>query len=177
MSKRIYPLLAVLILLTSAGVLVDPPKYTVQDGYKISFKSKDPSGVFKTMSGNIQFDKDDLANSKVDFKVKVASISTGNGMKNKKALTSEWFDASNHPYITFKSKKIWLYKEKYYVLGDLTIKGTTKEYKVPMTVAEDGDKLTLTGRFYVKRLEFKVGKPSPNVPDAMKITYSIPVSK
>ncbi len=177
MSRRIYPLLTLLILLTSAGVLSTPPKYSVDKGYEIAFKSKDPSGTFTSLSGYIEFDKDDLTNSKVDLKVKVSSISTGNGMKNKKAMTSEWFDEANHPYITFKSKKIWLYKGTYHVLGDLKIKGTTKEYKVPMNVEESGDGLKLTGKFYVKRLQFDVGKPSPNVPDVMKVNYTIPVSK
>lgn len=177
MKNLFYPLLAALILLTSAVYVSTPPSYTVQDGFKIAFKSKDPSGVFRDLEGSIDFDANDLANSKVDFTVKVSSINTGNGMQNKKAQTAEWFNASKYPDITFVSKKINEYKGVYYVYGTLTIKGTSKPYKVPMHVETKDKGMKLTGSFTVKRSDFNVGKAGGDVPDGMKITYSIPVSK
>ena len=177
MKNVFYPLLAALIFLTSATMLIEPTKYTVEDGFKVAFKSKDPSGVFKEMDGQINFDAKDLANSKVDFTVKVSSINTGNGMQNKKAQISEWFNAAKYPDITFKSTKINEYKGTYYVYGNLTMKGTTKPYKVPMNVEYKDNGMKLTGSFTVKRSDFKVGKPGGAVPDGMKIIYSIPVSK
>lgn len=177
MKNLFYPLAAALILLTSATFLTTPIKYVVQEGFKIEFKSKDPSGVFKDLEGHIEFDKGDLDNSKVDFKIKVSSINTGNGMQNKKAQTAEWFNASKYPDITFKSNKITEANGTYYVYGNLKIKGTSKTYKVPMNVSEKEKGMTLTGSFTVKRSDFKVGKPGGTVPDGMKITYSIPVTK
>ena len=35
--------------------------YEVSKDFSIEFKSKDPSGSFKTMEGNIDFDEKDLA--------------------------------------------------------------------------------------------------------------------
>lgn len=87
MKNIIYPFCAASLLLLSAAMIVTAPSYTIKTGYNIEFKSKDPSGVFKTLKGTISFDETDLASSKINFTIPVSSISTGNGMMNKKALT------------------------------------------------------------------------------------------
>ena len=178
MKKRIYPVLAVILLLTSAATYIaSVPSYKIKDGYSIAFKSKDPSGEFKTMKGTVKFDENDLAGSKFELTFDVNSISTGNGMKNKKALTAEWFDAGKYPQITYTSTKIEKSGDDFNVYGTLKMKGVSKEKKVPMKVSGSGKELTFSGSFSVNRLDYKVGKKSDVVPDVMNITYSIPVSQ
>lgn len=177
MKKIIYPFCAACLLILSAAMIVSAPSYTIKTGYNIEFKSKDPSGVFKTLKGSISFDETDLASSKINFTIPVSSISTGNGMMNKKALTEEWFDAEKYPDIKYVSSKIEKSGDSYSVSGTLTIKGVAKEKKVPMKVTKNGSDLTLSGSFTVNRAEHKVGKKSDAVPDIMNISYSIPISK
>lgn len=178
MKTFLYPVLAILLLIGSAMTYVaSAPTYKIKDGYSIEFKSKDPSGEFKTMSGTIKFDESDLENSKFELSFDVNSISTGNGMKNKKALTAEWFDAGKHPKITYTSSKVEKSGSEYLVFGNLKIKGITKEKKVPLKVSKNGKDITFTGSFSVNRLDYKVGKPSQVVPNTMNITYSIPTSQ
>ena len=173
-----FPVLAAVLMLTSAAIYIaSAPSYKIKDGYSIAFKSKDPSGEFTTMKGTIKFDADDLAGSKFELSFDVNSISTGNGMKNKKALTAEWFDAGKHPQITYTSSKIEKSGDGYNVYGTLKMKGISKEKKVPMKVSGSGKELTFSGSFSVNRIEYKVGKKSDVVPDVMNITYSIPVSQ
>lgn len=177
MKKVYYPLAVSLLLLTSAKLAFTPQDYKVKEGHSIAFKSKDPSGIFKDAKGSVKFDENDLENSSIDLTFKVNSISTGNGMMNKKAQTEEWFDADKHPEIKFESTKIAKSGDAYNVQGNLTIKGITKVKKVPMKVTKSGNDLVLTGTFGVNRIEHKVGKKSDAVPDIMNITYSIPVTK
>ena len=177
MKKVFYPLAASLLLLTSATIALNPQDYKLKEGYSIAFKSKDPSGVFKDAKGSFKFEENDLANSSINLTFKVNSISTGNGMMNKKAQTEEWFDAEKNPEIKFESTKITKSGEGYNVLGNLTIKGITKSKKVPMKVVKSGNDLILTGAFGVNRIDFKVGKKSDAVPDVMNINYTIPVTK
>lgn len=98
-------------------------------------------------------------------------------MKDKKAQTSEWFDAAKYPDIKYVSTKIEKSGSDYIVTGKLTIKGISKEKKVPLNVAKSGSDLTFTGAFTVNRMDYKVGKPSEAVPNIMNISYSIPVTK
>jgi len=51
------------------------------EGYFIKVAGTDAEGIFKTMSGDIQFDENNLDASKFSI-----SINTGNGMKNKHAV-------------------------------------------------------------------------------------------
>ena len=89
MKKLLYPALAICLFAGSAFVtLTTPADYTFKEGFKIAFKSKDPSGEFKKAKGTIKFDENDLANAKFDLTSEVNSINTGNSMQNKKAQTS-----------------------------------------------------------------------------------------
>jgi len=177
MKNIFYPLLAATVLLTSAMYVSPLQDFKIADGYSIAFKSKDPSGVFKTMKGTIKFDEADLANSKFDLQFVVSSISTGNGMMNKKAQIEEWFNAAKYPEIKFTSTKVVKSGSDYSVSGKLTIKGITKEKNIPLKATKAGSGYTFSGSFGVNRMDFKVGHKSDAVPEVMNISYSIPVLK
>ena len=172
---RITLLTVFSFLFLSAFTLIALEHYEVTQDFSLEFKSKDPSGSFKKMEGQIEFDEKDLSKCSFDLKIDVRSISTGNGMMTKKSQTPEWFDAVKYPYAKFKSTKV----EKkdantYNIFGNLTIKGITKPVTVPATYTKAGNKITLKGSFFVNRLDFKVGKKSEAVPDQMKVNFEIP---
>ncbi len=176
-SKLILSAFVIWVLGTSAYFMVPVQNWKISKGYSIKFTSKDPTGIFKDFKGNISFDENDLANSKFDVNMDISSISTGNGMQNKKAQTEEWFDAGKYPQIQYVSTKIEKVDKGYAVYGNLSMKGISKPYKVNLTVKKDGSNLKFIGTFNVNRMDFKVGKKSDAVPDVMKIDFSIPVSK
>ena len=178
MKNNFIPLLFALILLVSGAFTFLPvDHYVVSTGYKMEFKSADPSGSFSNMGGDIYFKDDDLVNSKFNLYIAVSSINTGNGMQNKKAQTSEWFNAASYPQIKFKSSKIVKNGNGYLITGDLTMKGITKQYTIPATKTLTGNKISFSGTFNVDRLAFNVGKKSNVVPDKMKVVYFIPAVK
>lgn len=178
MKKILYPVLAICLFAGSAFVTLTAPKdYTFKEGFTIAFKSKDPSGEFKKAKGTIKFDENDLANAKFDLTIDVNSINTGNSMQNKKAQTSEWFEAEKYPTIKFVSSKVEKSGDNYSITGKLTMKGVTKEKKIPATVSKSGNDLTFSGKFTVNRIDYGVGHKSDAVPDIMNISYSIPVTE
>ena len=178
MKKYIIPMLAIVLFIGSAFVVMNPPlEYKIKDSHSIAFKSKDPSGSFKTINGSVKWDDADLANSKFDLKIPVSSINTGNGMQNKKAQTPEWFDGTKYPDIKFVSSKIVKSGEEYKITGKLTMKGVTKEKTITTKVSKSGSDVTFSGSFTVNRIDYKVGKKSEAVPDVMNITFSLPVTK
>jgi len=177
MKKIIYPAIAVITLVSSAFMTYNPQEWKISDDYSIKFKSKDPSGIFKDFKGDIQYDANDLGNSKFDVSIDVSSISTGNGMMNKKAQTEEWFNAEKHPQIKYLSSKIDKSDKGIVLFGDLKIKGKSKPTKINVKVSESGNKATFSGTFNVDRMDFGVGKKSESVPDVLKIEFEIPVVK
>jgi polyisoprenoid-binding protein YceI len=179
MNKLLLPIVAGALFVTSAFVssttLADD--FKIKDGFKIAFKSKDPSGSFTDLKGIVKFDEADLAGSKFDLTINIASISTGNGLMNKKAQTEEWFQASKYPTIKFISTAITKAGSDYVIAGNLTMKGVTKEKKIPAKLTKNGGELLFSGAFPVNRMDYKIGKKSDAVPDIMNITYAIPVTK
>ena len=167
-----------LLGLSTSIALIPSDHFIVSDkGHSIDFKSKDPSGSFDEIKGEIDFDENNIGSTKFNLKIDVSSINTGNGMMNKKAQTEEWFDAKKFPEIKFKSTKVEKKENELAITGDLTIRGTTKTYTIPATYSKSGDKLTFKGKFNVNRIEFKVGKKSEAVPDIMKVSFVLPADK
>ena len=169
--------LIVLTVLSTSIAWIPSAHYEVTSGYAIDFKSKDPSGSFKTMDGTVEFDEANIEATEFNLKIDVKSISTGNGMMNNKSQTAEWFDAAKHPFAKFKSTKVVKKGTELSIVGDLTIKGITKQYTIPASYTKNGDQVTFKGTFNVNRIEFKVGHKSDVVPDLMKVTFNVPVKK
>ncbi len=163
----------------STSIALIPSDHFVlsEKGHSIDFKSKDPSGSFDEINGEIDFDENNLSTSKFNLKIDVNSINTGNGMMNKKSQTEEWFSAKKYPQIKFKSTKVEKKESELSITGDLTIRGITKTYTIPATFSKDGNKITFKGKFNVNRIEFKVGKKSEAVPDNMRISFVVPADK
>ena len=101
----------IIALIFFASFALNAQDTTNVDTYKIAFYSKDATGVFKEMSGKVITEKtvsvDSTLGIKLDLKIKVASINTGNGVQNKHAKSSEWFHAEKYPIIHFVSSSVY----------------------------------------------------------------------
>ncbi len=78
-----YPIVAVLILAGSAFTFIAAPGWQIAECYSIAFSSDDASGIFKGFKGSVVFDEQNLAASKLDVLIDVASSNTGNRLQNK----------------------------------------------------------------------------------------------
>ena len=103
---------------------------TVHSG--ISFKirhfiNKVP-GAFDSFSGEIHFDKETPANSKVVATIDVASVDTRNGDRDAHLQNEDFFKASEFPQISFTSTE-WkvVDEDTFAVTGMLSILGVEKE--------------------------------------------------
>jgi polyisoprenoid-binding protein YceI len=84
-------------------------------------------GKFNTYRGSVRLDPKDFTRSTFEGEIDVASIDTGNVDRDNHLRTNDFFDAANHPKITFKSSRIEPKGDgEYVVRGDLTIRGVTK---------------------------------------------------
>ena len=106
-------------------------------------------GKFKDFTGTMISSKPDFSDAVIDFTINVASISTDNESRDKHLRSDEFFDAEKYPQITFKSllfKK--LKKNKYALIGNLTMKDVTKQVKFDVTyggTAKIGNGRTVAG--------------------------------
>lgn len=103
---------------------------------EISFKIKHlvistVTGYFQKFSGSLIAEGDDFAPADIHFEADIASITTNNEQRDTHLRSEEFFDAEKYPKLTFKGKQMEKTGEgKYKAIGDLTIKGVTKEIEL-----------------------------------------------
>jgi polyisoprenoid-binding protein YceI len=174
MKKFIYPVAALALLAASAFTIIKSQDWKISDGYAIKFDGGDPSGEFGGLKGTINFDPNDLASSKFDATIDVASINTGNGMKNTHAKSDKWFDAAKYPTIKFTSSSITKTATGYSAAGTLEMHGVQKSATIPFTF----DNNVFKGSFEVNRMDFNINTAEPNHGGAQfKVDITVPVTK
>jgi polyisoprenoid-binding protein YceI len=170
MKKLIYPFAAIALIVASAFTVIKSQDWKIADNYSVKFDGGDPSGEFKGLKGSISFDPANLAASKFDASIDVATINTGNGMKNTHAKSAMWFDADKYPAIKFTSSAITKTATGYEATGTLDMHGVQKEITIPFTFNNN----VFTGSFEVNRLDYNINVAEP-AHGAAKFTVSLSV--
>lgn len=171
-----YGIAAVALLLVSAFTLSESINFKISKTFSVKFAGTDAVGIFKTLDGTIAFDQDNLSASKCNFTIPVASINTGNGTKNKHAVSDKWFNAAKYPKIQFSSSAFKKSSMGYLVSGIMEIHGIKKEITIPFTFIND----QFVAKFSVNRLDYGIGTMkgmSKKVSNEIKLDITIPVSK
>ena len=84
-------------------------------------------GRFSDVKGTVEFDGTNLSTAEIDVEIGVASVETKQEQRDAHLRSADFFDAEHHPLITFKSKRISGDANDLQIVGDLTIRGVTKE--------------------------------------------------
>jgi polyisoprenoid-binding protein YceI len=118
-------------------------------------------GQFGKVAGEISFDPARPEQSRLSVSIDVASIDTREDKRDAHLRSADFFDAENHPQITFVSRAVRRKGEGLELVGDLTIRGTARE----ITLAVDditpehtdpwgGRRLGATARGKIRRSDF-----------------------
>jgi polyisoprenoid-binding protein YceI len=87
-------------------------------------------GNFGKVEGSVTYDPANPEASKISATVDIASIDTREEKRDEHLRSADFFDVAAHPAMTFESKKITRKGGDLEVVGDLTIRGTTREVKL-----------------------------------------------
>ena len=100
---------------------------------EIQFKVKhlvisNVTGGFDKFDATVYATGNDFTDARIDFTADVNSINTNQPDRDNHLKSADFFDAANHPELSFKSKSLRKKGDHGFVLtGDLTIRGTTKQ--------------------------------------------------
>jgi len=130
--KHIQKLLLTLFILSAAAV--GQTKWKIEKSHSnINFAVahlvvSEVTGKFKDFSGTIESAKEDFSDMKIDISIKANSIDTDEPKRDGHLKSPDFFNASVDSIITFKSTKVEKAVDgKYKVIGDLTMRGVTKQ--------------------------------------------------
>lgn len=118
-------------------------------------------GRFATYEVDATVDEQNLANSTVSVRIEAASVDSRDEKRDAHLRSADFFDAENHPYITFKSTRLEpTGGADYRLIGDLTIRGVTKQVALesevtgPVTDPWGGVRYGISARGKVNRKEW-----------------------
>ena len=162
MRQKIQGLLMVFTVLTTSVVFaadtytIDPTHTSFGFTVKHMMISNMPGG-FDKFDGQIIYSPTDLVHSKANVTIDVSSINTRIAQRDAHLKSPDFFDAAKFPTITFVSTKI----TPTAIIGNLTMKGVTKEVTVPVTIAGPvktmmGNTIGITGSVTINRQDYGI---------------------
>ncbi len=103
-------------------------------GFQVRHFVSKVRGGFTDFSGVLKIDAAKPEASSVEFTIKTASINTNEPKRDAHLKSPDFFDAAKFPEIRFVSKKVVRKSDTSFdVVGDLTMRGVTKEVTLPAT--------------------------------------------
>jgi polyisoprenoid-binding protein YceI len=112
---------------------VDAPHTEVNFSVKHFFTPV--TGTFRSYEVDLSFDAESPENSSVNVTIDVASVDTNNERRDNHLRSEDFFNAEEYPRMTFRSTSVrQVGPDRLLATGDLTIKGTTMEIELPISL-------------------------------------------
>lgn len=129
-----FIIVPVVLLMVALGQTACAAEWTVDKSHSnVGFSVKHlmiatVRGNFLDYDATITFDEKDPSNLSFQGTIQAASINTDNDKRDNHLRSEDFFDVTNYPTLTFKSKKTEKVADgTFKMTGELTIRGVTKE--------------------------------------------------
>jgi len=160
-----------------------PPRYTqnaAKSSLKFTFEQAGAaaSGNFKKFTTVLIYDEKNLAASSLNVRVEIASVDTQEPERDAMLKDADLFNAAKYPAATFVASSLAKRADGgLEAVGKLTIRDTTHDLRLPLTLKPTPDGLELSGKTAIKRLDYGVGqgemKATDSVGDEVKLEYTV----
>lgn len=147
---------------------------------KISFDMPNGkhSGTFSGLTSTFEFDPMDPSKSVIKATVDVNTVTTDGGPKLDEHLKSaDFFDAANHPVITFAADSVMKTDTGFVAMGKLSMRDSIHTIAVPFKFIQDGNKATFKGHMDIFAGDYGIGKKSEKGNDRVVIDIEVPVAQ
>lgn len=158
--RSFIPPLAVMLMAASGGASAQG---VLIERSEIRFVGKQTRGAvegkFRKWRASVDFRPKELAKSKADFEIELASIDLANEATEAEVRRPVWFHTAKFPVARFTSSAMRkLGGDRYEIAGRLSIKGVTRDVVIPMVLGKDAAGNSVAeGQFAFNRLDFRIG--------------------
>ena len=135
-------------------------------------------GSFKQFSTELAYDDKAPSSGSLDVKVQIATIDTQDQERNDMLASADLFDAQKFPLAQYTASKLARTASGgIEAVGKLTLRGVTRDLRLPLKIVPTTTGLELSGATAIKRLDYGVGqgdwKSTEGVGDEVKIQYKV----
>jgi polyisoprenoid-binding protein YceI len=133
-------------------------------------------GTFERFTADIKFDPQDLAGSRFDVKVDMASVNSKDSERDDAVKGDELFAVKQFPTAHYVTERFTAKGgNKYAAAGKLTLRNVTCEVPLEFTFEKKDGSAWLKGSAQLKRLDFGVGqgdwKDTETVANEVKVNF------
>jgi polyisoprenoid-binding protein YceI len=138
-------------------------------------------GRFRHFQTQFDFAPDNLAASRLEVSIEVASLDTGDQERDDTLRDAELFAVKKFPQAHFSASQIVKTASGYEAIGKLTIRDVSREIHLPFTfrtATEAGASVGyMSGKTQLKRLDYGVGqgdwKATDQVPNEVGVAFTL----
>ena len=143
-------------------------------GFHATSRLANADGRFQRFAGEVVVDPADLTTARVAVRVEAASIDTGIRMRDNHLRSEDFLHVERFPAITFQSARVEGTGRRVLLVGQLTVRGVTKEVTVPVEVSLAAGRLEARGQFDIKRTDYGIKYESRLNPiaDQVRIAFA-----
>lgn len=131
-------------------------------------------GRFHAFDAKIAFDPANLAGSKFEVTIDLASADSQNEERDQTLEDTEFFDVASHPKATYFAKDFVPVASGFEARGTLTLRGVAKPVALLFTWTPSATGATLEGKATLDRMQFGVG--GGDWEDAEMIAHEVKVA-
>jgi polyisoprenoid-binding protein YceI len=140
------------------------------------------TGQFKTFATELRYDEAHPEQGSLVVRVMIDSLDTQDGERDGTLKGADLFDAKKYPAATFAANSLVRNATGgLEAVGKLTIRGVSRDLRLPITLKPTANGMELSGQTTIKRLDFGVGqgewKSTDSVGDDVKIQYKVALVK
>ena len=165
-----------------AGVVhyvLDPAKSSLQFNFVQAGATN--HGRFTRFPVTLDFSSASQAPGRLDVTIEMASVDTGDGERDDTLKSDDLFAVAKFPQAHFSATQFNKTANGFEAAGKLTIRGVTRDARVPFTfrtATENGATVGyMNGKTTVKRLDYGIGqgdwKATDQVPDDVGVSFAL----
>ena len=162
------------------------PRFTQAPGGSLTFSfmqaGAESHGSFRQFTTELGYDEKNPAAGSLKVTVQIGSLDTQDKDRDEALGGADLFDAKKHPTAQYLASSFAKRADGgLEAVGKLTLRGITRDLRVPLRIQNAPGGVELSGEVTIKRLDFGVGqgewKSTEWVGDEVKLHYKVPLSR
>lgn len=163
----------------------DVPRFVQAAGSSLRFEfnqaGAQSGGEFRKFTTELAYDEKNLAASSLRVTVQIGSLDTQDQERDITLKDADLFDAATFPTAVYAARSLDKTANGVVAVGTLTLRGVTKDLRLPLTIRQTAQGIELSGAATIKRLEYGIGQgewaSTEWVGDDVKLTYKVALVK